>query len=130
MDVSNNLGWVCLFSCLFVFFIFCIFKNKVIPTVLYVLITLLMFSDVLYHGYYNSYLTIKILNSAKMIGNITTSIQELIKPQYFILFADLAMIIIALAVAHRRRRRIRSGQKQRRNTRGRRRTGSMTVPRR
>lgn len=105
MDVSNNLGWVCLFSCLFVFFIFCIFKNKVIPTVLYVLITLLMFSDVLYHGYYNSYLTIKILNSAKMIGNITTSIQELIKPQYFILFADLAMIIIALAVAHRRRKK-------------------------
>ena len=105
MGVSNNLGWICLFSCLFVFLIFCIFKNKVIPVVLYALITLLMFSDVLYHGYYNSYLTIKILNSAKMIGNITASIQELIKPQYFILFADLVMIIVALAAARRRRKK-------------------------
>ena len=105
MGISNNIGWVCLFSCIFVFFIFCVFRNKAVPAVIYTLITLLMFSDVLYHGYYNSYLTIKILNSAKMIGNITTSIQELIKPQYFILFADLAMIIIALAVAHRRRKK-------------------------
>ena len=114
MGAASHLAWVCLLSCLFVFFIFCAFKRKAIPAVIYLLISLLMFSDVLYHGYYNSYLTIKIINSAKMIGDITASIQELIKPQYFILFADVLLIFAALVVSGIRRRKKPKGEYGRR----------------
>lgn len=64
-------------SCLLVFLFFCAFRRKGIPAVLYLLASLLMFANVLYHGYYNSYLTVRIINSAKMVGDITASISEL-----------------------------------------------------
>ena len=105
MGVSNNVVWVCMLSCLFVFLFFCAFKRKWIPSVIYLLVSILMFADVLYHGYYNAYLTVKIINSAKMIGDITASIQELIKPQYFVLFADNLMIFITLIFSAVRRRK-------------------------
>lgn len=105
MGVTNHLVWVCALSCLFVFLFFCAFKRKWIPFVIYLLVSILMFADVLYHGYYNAYLTIKIINSAKMIGDITASIQELIKPQYFVLFADNLMIFVTLIFSAVRRRK-------------------------
>lgn len=105
MGAANNVIWVCALSCLFVFLFFCAFRRKWIPAVIYLLISLLMFADIIYHGYYNAYLTIKIINSAKMIGDITASIQELIKPQYFVLFADNLMIFITLLVSAVRRRK-------------------------
>ena len=105
MGISNYFIPVCILSCLLVFLFFCAFRRKRIPAVLYLLISLLMFADVLYHGYYNSYLTVRIINSAKMMGDITASVSELIKPQYFILFADNIVIFAVLILSSIRRRK-------------------------
>ncbi len=105
MGISNNFIPVCALSCLLVFLFFCACRRKGIPAVIYLLISLLMFADVLYHGYYNSYLTVRIIGSAKMIGDITASISELIKPQYFILFADNIAIFAVLIISAIRRKK-------------------------
>ena len=105
MGISNHFILVCALSCLLVFLFFCAFRRKGIPAVLYLLASLLMFANVLYHGYYNSYLTVRIINSAKMVGDITASISELIKPQYFVLFLDNIAIFAVLILSALRRRK-------------------------
>ena len=105
MGISNHFILVCALSCLLVFLFFCAFRRKGIPAALYLLASLLMFANVLYHGYYNSYLTVRIINSAKMVGDITASISELIKPQYFVLFLDNIAIFAVLILSALRRRK-------------------------
>lgn len=105
MGITNNLIWVWGLSLVFVFLFFCAFRRKWIPAVLCLLASILMFADVLYHGYYNAYLTVRIINSAKMIGDITASIEELIKPQYFILFADNIAVFVTLILSALKRRK-------------------------
>ncbi len=112
MDVSANYGAVTIMSSIIVAVMFAAFKRKLIPAVIYALISVMMFADIIYHGYYNSYLSVRLLNSAYMLGDITESVREIIQPEYFVLFADVLAIFLIRAVYPEVRRRIYGGTRK------------------
>ncbi|MCI8285020.1 MAG: LTA synthase family protein [Firmicutes bacterium] len=98
MDITANYAVITIISSMITAVIFTAFRRKIIPAVIYTFVSILMFADVIYHGYYNAYLSVDLLNSAGMLGDITESIMEILQPEYFLIFADAAIILIVIAV--------------------------------
>ncbi len=105
MDVSNYFIPVLAVTCIFIFILFSAFKNKWIPAAIYMAWSLFMFGDVLYHKYFNASLSIKLLNSVKLLADVTSSIEGVIKPQYFLVFIDNIAIFAMLIYSARKQKK-------------------------
>ncbi len=94
MGVSHNFAVVLLITCFFVHMIFLICKKcSWLPLVLYGIITLLMFADAVFCGYFGRYLTVNMSGNAEVLGDIGECIKQATKPYHFILFLDwIAMV--------------------------------------
>lgn len=99
MDITVNYALMTMLSSLITAVMFTAFRRKIIPAIIYIFISVLMFADVIYHGYYNAYLSVDLINSAGMLGDITESIMEILQPEYFLIFADAAIILIVIAAS-------------------------------
>lgn len=96
IGITTNLISVWLFSCFFTFVLLSSFKNKWIPAILYLLITVLMFADVTYSSFFNRYLSLNMLGAAGFLGDIVESIKEVLRPHFALLFMDNLLIFMAL----------------------------------
>lgn len=55
-------------------------------------VTVLMFADMMFHSYYDGYLTVELLGSAKFLGDVTDVIVLLLRPGFFTVFLGTAMV--------------------------------------
>lgn len=102
IGVNTNFFFVWLITTLLTYFLFASFKNKWIPAVIYMLLSILMFCDVTYSSFFNRYLSVNMLGAAGVLGDITESIKEVLKPWFFLVLADAILILAALAARMRR----------------------------
>ncbi len=108
IGVTANFFFVWLITALLTYFLFASFKNKWIPAVIYLLLSILMFCDVTYSSFFNRYLSVNMLGAAGFLGDITESIKEVLKPWFFLILADSILILAALGI---RKPRKGEGQK-------------------
>lgn len=102
IGVTSNFFFVWLITCLLTYFLFASFKNKWIPAVIYMLLSILMFCDVTYSSFFNRYLSVNMLGAAGFLGDIIESIKEVLKPWFFLVLADAVLVLAALASKKRR----------------------------
>ena len=98
IGISSNFFLVWLITCVLTFLLFKSFRNQWIPAVLYLLLSILMFADVTYSSFFNRYLSVNMLGAAGVLGDITASIKEVLKPAFFLILSDAILVIAALAV--------------------------------
>ena len=98
MGVSVYLAPVTATTLFFIWLLFSLFKNKWIPIGIYFVISLLMFADVLYSAFFNRYLSVGMLGAAGMVGAITDSIMEVLRPGFFLMFLDVLVFIIIYSI--------------------------------
>ncbi|MBN7772159.1 LTA synthase family protein [Clostridium aminobutyricum] len=102
MSIHDNFIMVCLISMVITYFLFASFKNKLIPAVLYAIFSVLMFADVTYCSFFNKYLSVALAGSAGMLGDITASIKQVMRPINFFMFADSVLIFATIITASTR----------------------------
>lgn len=105
VNVTSNRVIVCLITCCFIYLLFKMFKNKWIPAVIYLLISILMFCDVTYCSFFNNYLSVNMIGAAGVLGDITESIKEVIQPEFFLMFVDAVLILACLTARRLKQRR-------------------------
>lgn len=104
IGVEVNFFFVWLITTVLTYLLFASFRNKWIPAAIYMLLSILMFSDVTYSSFFNRYLSVNMLGAAGFIGDIAESIKEVLKPWFFLVLLDAILVITALA---RRQHRLR-----------------------
>ncbi|WP_164914394.1 LTA synthase family protein [Aminipila luticellarii] len=98
MSVKSNFIWICIISWVITYCLFKSFKNKYIPAVIYLLLSVLMFADVTYCSFFNKYLSVAMLGSAGMLGDVTASIKQIMRPINFFMLLDAAAIFAAVVL--------------------------------
>jgi phosphoglycerol transferase MdoB-like AlkP superfamily enzyme len=105
IGLAANFFFVWLITAVLTYFLFASFRNKWIPAVIYMLLSVLMFCDVTYSSFFNRYLSVNMLGAAGFLGDITESIKEVLKPWFFLIPADAILVIVTLAKRERRLRK-------------------------
>lgn len=100
MDIRTNLLFLWIVTSVILLLLFGCFRRWWIPYILYIALTLLMFSDVTFNAYFNGYISINSLGSAKYLPEVWGVIRQVIKPEFWGLFVDLPILAIALPKAH------------------------------
>ena len=96
MDIQINLLFLWAATAFILILLFGSFKKRWIPFGLYVLLTVLMFGDVTYNAYFNGYLSVNAMGSAKYLGEVWDVIQSVIRPEFWLLFLDLPLLAMGL----------------------------------
>jgi phosphoglycerol transferase MdoB-like AlkP superfamily enzyme len=107
IGVTSNFFFVWLITCILTYILFTSFKNKWIPAVMFLLLSILMFCDVTYSSFFNRYLSVNMLGAAGFLGDIIESIKEVLKPWFFLILADAVLVLAALTV---RQSKLRKGK--------------------
>jgi lipoteichoic acid synthase len=98
IGVKANFFLVWLITAVLTCLLFTSFKNKWIPAVIYMLLSILMFCDVTYSSFFNRYLSVNMMGAAGFLGDISESIKAVLKPWFFLMLADGILVLAALAV--------------------------------
>lgn len=98
MNITTNLFFVWITTCILLWVLFSSFRNKWIPTVIFTLITIIMFVDVTYSEFFNRYLSIGMMGAAGVLADLEESIKEVIKPRFFLLYLDVVFIYATLII--------------------------------
>jgi lipoteichoic acid synthase len=65
--------------------------------VIYFLLSVLLYSNILYHRFFNDFITLPTLTQTQNVGEIGGSVVSLLKPYDFLFFIDFIMLIVFLA---------------------------------
>ena len=57
------------------------------------LVTIILISNMIFYGFYNDFLTIPLLFQSSNMGDLDSSVQELVDPIYFLLFIDVLLLL-------------------------------------
>jgi phosphoglycerol transferase MdoB-like AlkP superfamily enzyme len=96
IGVTTNFFFVWAVTASLTYLLFTSFRNKWIPAVIYLMLSILMFCDVTYSSFFNRYLSVNMLGAAGFLGDITASIKEVLKPWFFLILADAILVLAAL----------------------------------
>lgn len=96
MGVSANFVLVWITTCILIFLLFTSTKNKWGPAIFYLLVSVLMFADTVYSSFFNRYLSVNMMGAAGFLGDVTGSIKEVLRPKFFLMFADSLLVFAAL----------------------------------
>ena len=105
IGVATNFFFVWAITAILTYLLFTSFRNKWIPAVIYLMLSILMFCDVTYSSFFNRYLSVNMLGAAGFLGDITASIKEVLKPWFFLILADAVLILAALGVGKKEGKR-------------------------
>ncbi len=94
MDVQNNFIFIFLLTVIYLSILFLFFENKRIVSIIYLFLSVLMFMDVSYFSYFNRNLSITMIEAAGFLANVTDSVLEVVKPQFFLLVTDALFILV------------------------------------
>ncbi|MBM7605927.1 phosphoglycerol transferase MdoB-like AlkP superfamily enzyme [Metabacillus crassostreae] len=64
------------------------------------LVTIILISNMIFYGFYNDFLTIPLLFQSSNMGDLDSSVQELVDPIYFLLFIDI-LLLLGIALKHK-----------------------------
>ncbi len=94
MNVTGNALVLVAFSVVFIAWVYRFFKGNV-PTFIaaYLLVSILMFVDVIYFKYFNRSLSLNMIGEAHLLGDVKESILYLIGFKELLLFMDLLVIV-------------------------------------
>ncbi|MDD2217430.1 MAG: LTA synthase family protein [Eubacteriales bacterium] len=106
MGVTSGFLSAYLISLIITYLIFKMPRNKLIPAIIFCVLSLLMFCDVTYNSFFNRYLSIGMLGAAEVVGDIGDSIKAIMRPVNFLMLIDAAL---ALATALNLRSKERRG---------------------
>lgn len=96
MSVKSNFLLICIISWAITYFLFSAFKNKYIPAAIYLILAFLMFADVTYCSFFNKYLSVALMGSAGMLGDVTASIKQIMRPINFFMLIDAIVILVTV----------------------------------
>lgn len=113
IGVTVNLILIWMITCGFMISLFTSFKNKWIPTLIFVMISILMFADVACNSFFNRYVSVVMLGSAGLLGDVTESIKAVLRPSFFLLFLDIPLLLFTLIGATKKRRKRKTTRKMR-----------------
>lgn len=100
MSVKSNLLLICIISWAMTYFLFSSFKNKYIPAAIYLILAVLMFADVTYCSFFNKYISVALIGSAGMLGDVTASIKQIMRPINFFMLIDAVAILVTVILYH------------------------------
>lgn len=106
IGITSNFFFVWLLTVTLTYMLFASFRNKWIPAVIYILLSILMLCDVTYSSFFNRYLSVNMLGAAGVLRDITDSIKEVLEPGFFLIMAD-AILILAILTATKKRKTAR-----------------------
>ncbi|MBO4991546.1 MAG: sulfatase-like hydrolase/transferase, partial [Firmicutes bacterium] len=66
-------------------------RRRYLSCAVFTAVALLMFADIVFHSFYDGYLTVELLGSARFLGDVTDVIVLLLKPRFFTVFLGPAM---------------------------------------
>ena len=112
IGISANFFLVWLITVIFTYLLFASFKNKWIPAVIYMLLSILMLCDLTYSSFFNRYLSVGMMGAAGFLGDITESIKQVLKPWFFLVLVDAIIILLAMAEKHRKLHKSRSAMER------------------
>lgn len=72
-------------------------KKYVWLMIIYFLLSALLYSNILYHRFFNDYITIQVLMQTQNFGEVGSSVVSLLKPYDFLFFIDFIILLIMLA---------------------------------
>lgn len=104
MDIRINLLFLWAATALFFILIFGSFRKPAIPFGLYVVISILMFCDIVYNSYFHGYLSLDATGSAKYLPEVWDVIKEVIQPKFWLIFWDLPLLAFGIFIAGAERR--------------------------
>ncbi len=93
MDVTNFF-FISSLTIIYLIIFFLFFENKKIASLLYLILSLLMFMDVSYFSYFNRNLSINMIEAVGLLGYVSDSIFEIVKPQFFLLLIDAILMVM------------------------------------
>lgn len=83
------------------FSLYYISKDKIIAfSIVYVIISLILLFDILYFRYFSSFTTIKLFSQVMQIGDISSSILDLLKFTDLLIFIDLPILVFLYIKKH------------------------------
>ena len=101
MDIQVNLLFLWVATAFMLSLMFGSFKNLWIPFGLYVLLTILMFCDVTHNAYFSGYISLKLIASAKFLGDAGDAVIAVIRPEFWLLFLDLPLVALSIVKIRR-----------------------------
>jgi lipoteichoic acid synthase len=72
-------------------------KKYIWLMIIYFLLTVLLYSNILYYRFFNDFITLPTLTQTQNVGEIGGSVVSLLKPYDFLFFIDLILLIALLA---------------------------------
>lgn len=96
MGIQFNLLFLWVATALILILLFGSFKKLWVPYGLYVLFSALMFCDVTYNAYFNGYLSLNVIGSAKYLGDVGDVVKAVIRPEFWLLFVDLPLLAVGI----------------------------------
>jgi lipoteichoic acid synthase len=101
MDIQVNLLFLWVATVFMLSLMFGSFKNLWIPFGLYVLLTILMFCDVTHNAYFSGYISLKLIASAKFLGDAGDAVIAVIRPEFWLLLLDLPLVALSIVKIRR-----------------------------
>lgn len=108
MSVQSNFVLVWAITAFFIALLFSSFRNKWIPAVIFLILSVLMFADAAYASFFNRYLSVNMMGAAGFLGDVGESLKAVLKPKFFLLLADNILIFAALTQQTMRKRRAKA----------------------
>ncbi len=102
MGITTGFVPAFLVSLLITYLLFKIFDDKLIPAVLFCVMSVLMFCDVTYNSFFNRYLSVGMLGAAGVLGDITESIKVVMRPVNFVMLIDPGLALAAVLKVRKR----------------------------
>ena len=101
MDIQVNLLFLWVATAFMLSLMFGSFKNMWISFGLYVLLTILMFCDVTHNAYFSGYISLKLIGSAKFLGDAGDAVIAVIRPEFWLLLLDLPLVALSIVKIRR-----------------------------
>jgi lipoteichoic acid synthase len=101
MDIQVNVLFLWVATAFMLSLMFGSFKNMWIPFGLYVLLTILMFCDVTHNAYFSGYISLKLIGSAKFLGDAGDAVIAVIRPEFWLLLLDLPLVALSIVKIRR-----------------------------
>lgn len=72
-------------------------KKYIWLMVIYFFMSVLLYSNILYHRFFNDYITIQVVSQTQNFGEVGSSVVSLLKPYDILFFIDFIVLVVMLA---------------------------------
>lgn len=96
MGITAGVALVYLVSLIITYLMFKMPEDKLIPAIIFCLLSVLMFCDVTYNSFFYRYLSVGMLGAVEVVGDIGDSIKAIMRPLNFAMLMDAGLVLAAV----------------------------------